>query len=442
MLSPVRIAILLAAIGLPLSISQMSLAQPPAAKPDAKAAAPSVDPAAKAFIDKFRAAVKSINSISCTVTQSMTTGDKTERQTGDLVAIISRPDEGRAKITHFKITSKRDAIDGVWSFDGASAYKIDNAAKTFATMEAPDGAFPAQDVAMIVPTWIYGSDVLSNPGAKLVGARFLPDAVVDGVKCRVVEYRVEMTFPEAASEDSAKDKKSEPPVMTMVQTRSVGADDLVSRKIESHTSTTGVPDDQPRTFTAAYTNVKINSNPAEKSFTLAAPEGYKTTKPRASALGIPSNEPEFNVAVGDPAPDFSLSSGDGTTVTLASLKGRVVLLDFWATWCGPCKMAMPGVQKIHEKYAGKKVSVFGVDTWERGSSEQKIEKPKKYMAEKKYTYGLLFSGDDLAKQIGISGIPTFLVIGPDGKILHIGSGFDESGDEKLAAIIDTALAGK
>ena len=119
-----------------------------------------------------------------------------------------------------------------------------------------------------------------------------------------------------------------------------------------------------------------------------------------------------------------------------------MLLDFWATWCGPCKMAMPGVQKLHEKYAGKKVSVFGVDTWERGSSEQKIEKPKKYMAEKKYTYGLLFNGDDLAKQIGITGIPTFLVIGPDGKVLHIGSGFDESGDEKLAAIIDSALAGK
>jgi hypothetical protein len=96
-------------------------------------------------------------------------------------------------------------------------------------------------------------------------------------------------------------------------------------------------------------------------------------------------------------------------------------------------MAMPGVQKLHEKYQGKAVSVFGVNTWERGGD------PKKYMESQKYTYGLLLKGDDLAKKYGISGIPTFVLIGPDGKILHIGVGYDEKGDEELAKIIDKAL---
>ncbi len=117
---------------------------------------------------------------------------------------------------------------------------------------------------------------------------------------------------------------------------------------------------------------------------------------------------------------------------------RVVLLDFWATWCGPCKAAMPSIQKLSEKYQGKAVSVFGVNTWERGAADV----AQKYMAKNKYTYGLLLKGDDLAKTYGISGIPTFVLIGPDGKILHLGVGFEEGEGDRMAEIIDTALAGK
>src|SRR5438105_2131017 len=130
MLSPARLALLVAITGLPLALAQASPAQPPAAKSGAKEAAP-VDPAAKEFIEKFRGAVKTFDDVSCTVAQSMTTGDKTDSQSGDLVAVFSRNDEGRATLKQFKITTKHDALDAVWSFDGATAFKIDNAKKTF-----------------------------------------------------------------------------------------------------------------------------------------------------------------------------------------------------------------------------------------------------------------------------------------------------------------------
>ncbi len=452
MLRPCSILALAAALGCSLSsaLAQSTAPTSPdkaAMKADApKSDGAEIDPAAKDFIEKFRAAVKGINDIACTVSQSMTNGDTTTAQSGDLLAVFDRT--GRAaRLRQFKIATKHDKTDATWAFDGKSAYKLDNAAKTFAVMETPDGeCYPVGECSMIVPNWIYGTDILSQKDAKIVAAKFLPDAELDGVKCRAVEYRVQVVYPNQPNEDGSA-SKAEPRVMTMRQVRFVGADDLVSRKIESSATYSGGDGDPipAMSFQGTYAKVKINSKPSAELFALKAAAGYTIQKDAdASELGIPSSEsPKLKFAVGDKAPSFTLKSGDGTDVSLESLKGRVVLLDFWATWCGPCKMAMPGVQKLHEKYKDQKVSVFGVDTWERaGSVEKSTAKAAKYMAEKKYTYGLLANGDDLAKQYGMSGIPTFVLIGPDGKIIYLGVGFDEKQDETLAELIDKALAGK
>lgn len=401
-----------------------------------------VDPAAKEFIDKFRAAVKNVKDVSCTSTQKMSAeGGDSQSASGELVGVFLRNPTGGAQLKQFKITAKDKDLNATWAFDGKAAFKLDHAKKTFATAEAPNGRCnPVQEVSMVVPTWVYGTDVLSNKEAKLVGAKFLEDAKVDGVKCRVVEYKVEITYPAAEGEDG---KKTEPRKMLMRQIRHVGAEDMAPRKIESWTSYSGGWDEAMpnRTFTGTYSNVKLNAEPAASVFTLKAPEGYSEAKADLADLGIPpapGEQPKMKFAVGDAAPAFTLKSGDDKDVSLASLKGKVVLLDFWATWCGPCKMAMPGVQKLHEKYKDKKVAILGVNTWERAPAA----KPIKYMADQKFTYGLLLNGDDLAKQYGISGIPTFVLIGPDGKIIHIGVGFEEDGEKHLSEMIDKALGDK
>ncbi len=413
----------------------------PAAKAEPAAQSAAIDPAAREFIEKFRAVVKKVDDLSCSVTQTMISGNEKNTQSGDIMLALSRRAAGGATLKMFKITTKHEAADGVWAFDGKTSYKIDNAAKTFASMEAEDGqAYPVGDVNMVIPTWIYGSDVLSAKGATLTAAKFLPDAQADGVPCKVVEYTVEIVSPAPPSDEGDTAKKVEPLKMVMKQTRHVGSEDLISRTIETHRTYSGGEEPQgPQTFIASYTNVKVNTKPKAEAFALKAPEGFKTVKADPSDLGIPSDEqPKLKFAVGDSAPAFALKTPDGSEVTLASLKGKIVLLDFWATWCGPCKMAMPGVQKIHEKYQGKDVAVFGIDTFEHAPGE----KAKKYMADKKYTYGLLYNGDELAKTYGISGIPTFVLIGKDGKILHLGVGYDQGMDEHLSEMIDKALASK
>jgi thiol-disulfide isomerase/thioredoxin/outer membrane lipoprotein-sorting protein len=168
----------------------------------------------------------------------------------------------------------------------------------------------------------------------------------------------------------------------------------------------------------------------DTTFAISTPEGYKREtykKPK------PRRAPGL-LAVGSEAPDWTLKTPSGKSVTLSKLRGKVVVLDFWATWCGPCILSMPGVQKLHEKFKGKPVEVFGVDTWESEKAD-----PVAFMKKKGVTYRVLLKGDAVAQAYGIKGIPTFYVIGPDGKVLHASSGYNPKNEEKLTKLIEDAL---
>lgn len=144
------------------------------------------------------------------------------------------------------------------------------------------------------------------------------------------------------------------------------------------------------------------------------------------------------LAVGSKAPDWTLKDPAGKDHSLKELKGSVVVMDFWATWCGPCKQVMPAVQKIHEKYKdNKNVRVYGVSINDNGD-------PAKYMADKKYTYGLLLKGENVATAYGVSAIPAFVIIGPDGTILktHVGAGNNDALIKDVSEAIDGALPKK
>jgi thiol-disulfide isomerase/thioredoxin len=191
-----------------------------------------------------------------------------------------------------------------------------------------------------------------------------------------------------------------------------------------------------------YFDFKFNQKPADDTFVLPTPEGFTAEEADAAALGLDAmgggdEAPELKVAAGDDAPAFTLKDTAGTEVTLASLKGRVVLLDFWATWCGPCKAAMPSIQKIHEHFKDKPVSIIGVNTW-----EEKPTAAADYMKKKGFTYGCLLKGDDLATAYGISGIPTLVLIDANGKVLDISVGFDPAEEDALIKKIEAQLQAK
>ncbi|MEA1981402.1 MAG: TlpA disulfide reductase family protein [candidate division Zixibacteria bacterium] len=126
------------------------------------------------------------------------------------------------------------------------------------------------------------------------------------------------------------------------------------------------------------------------------------------------------------APEWNLEDVNGQMVSLESLKGKVVILDFWATWCGPCRTAMPMIDEFIEKYAKEDVVVFSINVWEKGKS-----KPAKFMTENEYDMTLLYGNNDLTKAYNVSGIPTLFVIDKEGHIRYQEIGVSDNLQENL-----------
>jgi thiol-disulfide isomerase/thioredoxin len=135
------------------------------------------------------------------------------------------------------------------------------------------------------------------------------------------------------------------------------------------------------------------------------------------------------LAVGAEAPDWTLNDPSGKPHKLSDFRGSVVVLDFWATWCGPCAQLMPKMQKLQDKYAERGVRVFGVNAWERAD-------PVSFVTQKRLTYTNLLNGEQIAASYGVINLPVVYIVGVDGKIIHRHEGLE---DKNLGKIIEKHL---
>lgn len=140
---------------------------------------------------------------------------------------------------------------------------------------------------------------------------------------------------------------------------------------------------------------------------------------------------------GQAAPDFELRGEGGTTVKLSSLKGKVVYLDFWASWCGPCRQSFPWMNDLQAKYANRGLQVLGVNLDAKDADAQK------FLAETSGKFMLAFDNKGATPKLyGVKGMPTSYLIDRDGRVVHEHMGFSPTKAASLEKEIEKLLESK
>jgi peroxiredoxin len=137
------------------------------------------------------------------------------------------------------------------------------------------------------------------------------------------------------------------------------------------------------------------------------------------------------IHAGDMSPDFTVEMLDGSKVTLSDLRGKVVLVSFWATWCPPCRQEMSHLQKdVIDRFAGEDLVVLPIS---RGEERKTVEN---FLDKMGYTFPVGLDGNQsIYKKYASNYIPRSVVIGKDGKVVYVGVGYDE----EIAKAIDEAI---
>lgn len=137
------------------------------------------------------------------------------------------------------------------------------------------------------------------------------------------------------------------------------------------------------------------------------------------------------------APDFTLKTLDNREITLSELKGKAILLDFWATWCGPCRESIPHLIQLYKTYQEKGLEVIGMNM-DRGD----IDTVRHFVKSVDIPYPILITTEDVVRDYGVIGLPTTIFIDKTGKIREKIPGFNSSIARQMAAKAEELVSEK
>jgi thiol-disulfide isomerase/thioredoxin len=366
-------------------------------------------PDGQTLLERAQAAAKSFHSLQYSIEMTMEGVPAAPSETL-IEAAYLKPGKTRMEI-------KSGNIGLLDVCDGENTWVYSSQAKQYAKVPAAQG--PA---AVVTVMGLKLSDASSIPASyKTTGEETIE---IDGRKheCWVVEMQIEALSVPSVEKGPAPPKVSAG-VMTFWIDKKLGFDLQFSlvmhmrmggRDIETHQK-------------VVKKNLKIDQPLDEALFTFTPPPGAKEVK-ELKLFDSMFSTPDL---AGKPAPAFELKSLAGETFSLAALKGKTVLLDFWATWCGPCRKSMPALENISREFKNRDLVILGVNTGEeREVVEAFLKKtPLEYPA-------VLSGGSGILESYRVTAYPTFILIGPDGKIIANEVGF--SGEDQLRQMIDKA----
>ena len=137
------------------------------------------------------------------------------------------------------------------------------------------------------------------------------------------------------------------------------------------------------------------------------------------------------------APDFTLKTLDGKEITLSKLKGKVVLIDFWATWCSPCRESIPHLVQLYKNYQKNGLELIGMNV-DKGDLNAVLN----FVKSMDIPYPIAITPDAVMKDFGVLGLPTTILIDKEGKVRDKITGFNSEIAKQMVAKIEDLTAEK
>jgi thiol-disulfide isomerase/thioredoxin len=287
-------------------------------------------------------------------------------------------------------------VPSTFAMDGVTVYSLNGRDSVFASSLISDGG---QDLLSFSSRMLMLEYIIDEPFSDEIHADSLAIQgmeTVDGTDCDILHVWYAGGTSEAVWY--------------------LGAEDHLPRKVERIYRYQG----EEGTMILELEDISFPDGFEDGHFVLEPPDGF--TVETYSAF-IPS---------GTPAPLWELPDPDGNMVSLESLRGSVVVLDFWATWCGPCREVMPALQALSIEFENSPLEVIGINIWENSD-------PVAFMSENGYTYTLLLEGDSVAVDYMVTAIPTFYVIDADGNIALGAKGASQENEDALRDMVESLL---
>jgi peroxiredoxin len=144
---------------------------------------------------------------------------------------------------------------------------------------------------------------------------------------------------------------------------------------------------------------------------------------------------ESHAQIGGTAPDFVLKDLSGRDTKLSTFRGKVVLLEFWATWCPPCKAAIPDMEKLYGKYHGQDFTILGVSI----DADSDAAMVAQFASSHGISYPVLIADESVPTAYNIMSIPATFIIGKDGTIIASYAGYFENYFTQVSGVIEKHL---
>lgn len=347
------------------------------------------------LIAQVTAAQKKISNIYCRIERHDT-----------LVMGVVRTFSGEAKISvlpedsifGFRFYAKRNDINSESIYDGTAAFFIQHNSRQFDVF---------RDARMI-------ESILGKPGGQLI----VPDLIkLDTTNATGFEleqdaenYYLKILLPDIAKYDVQKRCK----LLT------IGKRWMLPTCISIRQVTL----DKVQNLIYRIKEMRLNEAADVYDFSSQRyPEDYKPEE------DVPNNK--LLALNGKPFPSFQISSFDGKPMNSESIKGKLVLLDFWEVWCGPCVASLPKVQALYEKYKSR-----GFEVWAIMHEKQNQEPAKKLIQKKKISLTMLLGGAKTKTDYSVGAVPLYVLIDRSGKIVFISEGFPENMEELIRKYLE------